>query len=183
MIQNLATLVWFLCNIHAPPRGAHGSYKNKSVPQRIPIKITKEIQKKPGGEIICNNFWVNGTLEQTTAQRESFRARYPADVPGSFVRTSRLLSTLAGRKLHSTKCFSLHICYVRGHCKRRQHCLNNSPDGLLCNFIGPFGGNYSPESQVCDSVGPCSGHCKFQITEINSDQRRISKIICNISGD
>ena len=27
LIQNLATLVWFLCNIHATPRRAHGSYK------------------------------------------------------------------------------------------------------------------------------------------------------------
>ena len=40
LIQNLATLVWFLCNIHATPRGAHGSYKKKSAPQRIPVKIS-----------------------------------------------------------------------------------------------------------------------------------------------
>ena len=54
LIQNLATLVWFLCNIHATPRGAHGSYKKKSVPQRIPVKITKKNYKKiPGGELIC----------------------------------------------------------------------------------------------------------------------------------
>ena len=30
LIQNLATLVWFLCNIHAIARGAHGSSQKKS---------------------------------------------------------------------------------------------------------------------------------------------------------
>ena len=46
LIQKLATLVWFLCNIHATPRKAHGSYKKISVPQRIPVKITKKNTKK-----------------------------------------------------------------------------------------------------------------------------------------
>ena len=45
LIQNLATLVWFLCNIHA----ATNSGKNY-----------KKIQKKTGGELICKNFGVNG---------------------------------------------------------------------------------------------------------------------------
>ena len=37
---------------------------NKSVPQRIPVKITKKkYKKKPGGELICKNFGVNGKSE------------------------------------------------------------------------------------------------------------------------
>ena len=39
-----------------------GVTKKKSVPQRIPVKITKKITKKPGGELICKNFGVNGNL-------------------------------------------------------------------------------------------------------------------------
>ena len=47
------------------PRGAHGSYKKKSVPQRIPVKITKKnYKKKPGGELVCKNFVVNGMYER-----------------------------------------------------------------------------------------------------------------------
>ena len=43
------------------PRSAWGLQK-KSVPQRIPVKITKQnYKKKPGGELICRNFGVNGT--------------------------------------------------------------------------------------------------------------------------
>ena len=61
MIQNLATLVWFLCNIQE----RMGLTKKKSVPQRIPVKITKKNKKKkkkkPGGESICKNFGVNGS--------------------------------------------------------------------------------------------------------------------------
>ena len=32
----------------------------KSVPQRIPVEITKKNTKKKGGELICKNFGVNG---------------------------------------------------------------------------------------------------------------------------
>ena len=43
------------------PRSAWELQK-KSVPQRIPVKITKKItQTKPGGELICKNFGANGT--------------------------------------------------------------------------------------------------------------------------
>ena len=40
-----------------------GVTKIKSVPQRIPVKITKKItKKKPGGELICKTFGVNGKV-------------------------------------------------------------------------------------------------------------------------
>ena len=55
LIQNLATLVWFLCNIHASPRGAHGSYTKKIGAAMKPRKNYKNIYKKTGGELICKN--------------------------------------------------------------------------------------------------------------------------------
>ena len=43
----------------------HGSYKKNRWPQRIPVKNTK---KKPGGELICTNFGVNGNPEPLKGQ-------------------------------------------------------------------------------------------------------------------
>ena len=43
-----------------------GVTKKKSVPQRIPVKITKKYKKNPGGELTCKNFGVNGVQESTT---------------------------------------------------------------------------------------------------------------------
>ena len=54
LIQNLATLVWFLCNISA----ATNSSKN----------YKKKIQKKTGGELICKNFGVNGGVSKKLAK-------------------------------------------------------------------------------------------------------------------
>ena len=41
-----------------------GVTKKKSVPQRIPVKIAKK--KKTGGELICKNFGVTGSLGQSS---------------------------------------------------------------------------------------------------------------------
>ena len=45
------------------PRTARSAWElqKKSVPQRIPVKITKNYPKKPGGELICKKFGVNGS--------------------------------------------------------------------------------------------------------------------------
>ena len=49
--------------VHATPRGAHGSYKKKSVAATNSRKnYKKKLQKKTGGELICKNFGVNGNL-------------------------------------------------------------------------------------------------------------------------
>ena len=39
-----------------------GKKKNKERKDRVPVKITKNTQKKPGGELICKKFGVNGTI-------------------------------------------------------------------------------------------------------------------------
>ena len=52
--------VQYLCD---SPRSAW-ELQEKSVPQRIPVKITK---KKPGGELICKKIGVNGRLLQHKA--------------------------------------------------------------------------------------------------------------------
>ena len=48
LIQNLATLVWFLCNIHAATNSRKNYKKNTN-------------KKKTGGELICKHFGVNGS--------------------------------------------------------------------------------------------------------------------------
>ena len=56
--------------VHATPRGAHESYRKNRWPQRIPVKNYKKIyKKKPGGELICKNFGVNG--KHKFSQRQS----------------------------------------------------------------------------------------------------------------
>ena len=58
-------------NIQPPPppketkNTTHGSYKKNLWPQRIPVKIKKIYKKKPGGELICKNFGVNGICPPT----------------------------------------------------------------------------------------------------------------------
>ena len=46
LIQNLATVVWFLCNIHATPRGAHGSYKKIGAAMNSRKNYKKKFNKK-----------------------------------------------------------------------------------------------------------------------------------------
>ena len=54
----LATLAWFLCNIHATPRGAHGRYKKKNrCRNEIPVKITKKYKKKNRRAINLQKVW------------------------------------------------------------------------------------------------------------------------------
>ena len=51
-----------------------GVTKKKSVPQRIPVKITKKYKNKTGGELICKKFGVNGNWVMFSWQMVSKKA-------------------------------------------------------------------------------------------------------------